>query len=559
MPDCSDGPAATDPAIAGAGDLAGGGVGAGRDEGVDRSERLRLFAYLTADRADDYLAIMSLFTETLLTDLSAAEAADALARAAGGTHAACGVLSADEVEQRCQQLELWGNLVRSVRDARVSTVRDYWRSRSRYQISKLGGQVHRQAVEILAATDRAREVARELLGGIVDTLDRILAHLALTHPAAAGIDVDALAADVTSVFASQRLFTESVRDFYAYLSQVLARYDLAGAEYAEFKTLLLEYIDLITADVTRHAPAVETRLARLEPLLDQLLAALATLPTLSGPDGTRAERSPGRERSDWEEIAAWYSGRAGRSGPAQFRAAAEQALGQLIANAKRMLAAGGTGVSRRADFLRLARWFSDAATDDAHRLYAAAFGVYPSRHLLGGPEEQSARAGASTSWWEADPVDVAVSLREHGDRTARGRGSRVPDPGLDREALLAEAEAAAAAGRAAAAELVAARELDGARISPAARDLLLDRLGDLLAVHQELTEPVDVHDTDLRLVLTAVPGPGERTVVHAPDGTLTVHDLRLIVTSTTATTATTGAAAVPVHTGRRPFGTGTDG
>ncbi|MET7464950.1 DUF2397 family protein [Nonomuraea sp. NPDC005501] len=47
--------------------------------------------------------------------------------------------------------------------------------------------------------------------------------------------------------------------------------------------------------------------------------------------------------------------------------------------------------------------------------------AYPSRHLLMGPDETSARATPSTSWWEADPVEVPISLRLRGDRTARGR------------------------------------------------------------------------------------------------------------------------------------------
>ncbi|GAA3417250.1 hypothetical protein GCM10018952_48510 [Streptosporangium vulgare] len=179
-------------------------------------------------------------------------------------------------------------------------------------------------------------MARELLGSTAEILDHILARLSDGRR----MDAEALAADVTTVFNNQRFFTESVRDFYAYLHQVMSRYDLAGAEYAAFKTLLLEYVDLISADVARHAPAVADRLDRILPDLDRLLAVLAALPGLTGPDGSPAERSPGRTAAEWVELAAWY-GRDGRSGPAQLRAAAEQALGQLLANAKRMLARRG--------------------------------------------------------------------------------------------------------------------------------------------------------------------------------------------------------------------------
>ena len=481
--------------------------------------RLNLYRYVTVEYVGDYLAIMRLFTSTMLADLSAAEVVNHLADA-GVT------LSVDDVEARCRKLEEWGNLVRSVRDARVATVADYLRSRSRFQVSKLGGRVHRQVDEILLATEGAREVARELLGGMVDTLERIFAQV--TSGAA---NVETLAADVTTMFASQRLFTESVRDFYAYLHHVLSRYDLVGEEYTGFKTLLLEYVDLITADVARHAPAVTAALDRLAPHLDVLLAALAMLPTLTSPDGTATERSPGRARTDWDELAAWYGGQTSRSGPRQLRNAAEQALAQLLSNAKRMLAAAGTGVSRRADLLRLAGWFATADTAEAHRLFNAAFGAFPARHLAIGPDEPNPRAGALTSWWDADPVDVPMSLRERGDRAARGRTARVPDPGLDREALLAEARAEAEQARASAAELVAVGQMDGAHLSPAARDMLLDRLADLLASFQELTEPAESIDSDLGFALRAEPQPGVTTVVRSDDGVLTVEALWLTVSA----------------------------
>ncbi|MGY1603107.1 TIGR02677 family protein [Geodermatophilus sp. SYSU D00815] len=497
------------------------------DPGTGPAElaRLDLYRYATADdpvvRAQ-YLAIMRLFSETLLTDLAASEVAEQLT--ARGEP-----VTVEDVEARCERLEAWGNLIRSVRDSRVATVADYLRSRSRYQVSKLGGRVHRQVDELLRATTGVRDVARELLGGMVDTLDRIVDRI--TDASGAEPDAEAIAADVTTVFASQQLFTDSVADFYAYLNQVLSRYDLAGEEYAGFKELLLTYVDLITADVARHAPAVMGKLAVLERHLDALLAVLDTLPTLTNPDGSPAERSPGRARSDWEEFAAWYTGHAGRSGPAQLRTAAEQALAQLLANAKRMLAAAGTGVSRRTDLLRLAGWFAEAGPEEAHRLFAAAFGAYPARHVVLGPEEITGRGAgeATTSWFDADPVPVPVSLRERGDRAARGRTSRVPDPSAERELLRAEAEADAARDRAAAAELVAAGRLGGAQLTPAARDLVLDRLGEMFAAGQDVTEALAWTDDDLGFVLRAEPTPGKATVIAAPDGELHVHGLTLTV------------------------------
>jgi uncharacterized protein (TIGR02677 family) len=477
------------------------------------SARQGLFRYLTADEAADYVAIMDLFAATLLTDLSAAEVSTQLSERGVS-------VGRDVAEARCRQLAAWGNLMPSLRDAKVSTVAEYLRSRSRYQVSKLGGRLHREAVAILHASDGAREVARELLGQIVQSLDRILVLLDRDE-----IDADALAGEVTTVFGNQRLFTDSVRDFYAYLAGVLSRYDLGGEEYAHFKELLLVYIDLITADVNRHAPAVAHRIGLVRAQISPLLAALAGLPGLTLPDGSPVERAQGRTHSDWEELASWYDATHGASGPEQLRAAAGQALGQLITNAKRLLDSSGTGFSRRADFLRLARWFAGADDHGAHRLHTAAFGAYPSRHLLLGPEEPDPRIGPTTSWWDSDPVHVPVSLRERGDRTMRGRTSRVPDPTADRLRLTAEAQRETEQRQAAAAELALTGSLHGATISPAARNLLLDLVADLLARNRDDT--VD-HDAGLRL--RAVPGPD--TVVTSSDGTTTFVGLSLTVSGT---------------------------
>lgn len=72
--------------------------------------RLDLYRYATADNADESIALMRLFTGTLLADLSAAEAAELLA--------SIGVqLSADDVENRCRQLATWGKLARPFMDS----------------------------------------------------------------------------------------------------------------------------------------------------------------------------------------------------------------------------------------------------------------------------------------------------------------------------------------------------------------------------------------------------------------------------------------------------------
>lgn len=462
-----------------------------------------LFRYLVADEADHYIAIMTCFDDLLLADLSAAEI---VAREP--------TIDAETAETRCRQLVRWGNLALSERAGSSGTVSEYMRARSRYRVTVAGARVHRESVTALAARDGVREVARESLARIAGELADIDVLLGATGAVA---DPDALAGHVTGVFAHHRLFTDSVTDFYNHLAEVLNRLTPSREGQAESKLLLLDYVDVITSDVGRYAPLVATRLAHLMPRLDHLLAAL---PGTGFPD---ALRSPGRTRAEWQSLAEWF---APDAAPRRLRDAAATALNTLLLHTRR-LTTTSPGFSHRADLLRLAGWFSESSDEQAHRLFTAAFGAYPGRHVLLGPDEPDPRVGPGTSWWHVDPVVVPVSLRERGDRSSRGRTARLPDPIPDRARAEALAESEALRREEAVTELCEAGALHGARISPEARDILLDALGMLLARNQHFDDAVQFGDDRLGLVLTAEPGPD--TVVDCPDGQLTVHALSLRV------------------------------
>jgi hypothetical protein len=130
----------------------------------DDGRRRDLFRYLTADESTDYLAVMDLFAGTLLTDLSATEVTAQLADRGR-------VLERDVAEARCRQLVEWGNLVPSIRDARVSSVAEDVRevSPAGVRLAALKGSHdllrdnHRQRVaehvdRLLADLDQPRQV-----------------------------------------------------------------------------------------------------------------------------------------------------------------------------------------------------------------------------------------------------------------------------------------------------------------------------------------------------------------------------------------------------------------
>ncbi|MFI9626990.1 TIGR02677 family protein [Streptomyces sp. NPDC052042] len=508
--------------------------------------RLDAYAYLSAPERLEYLAIMRIFCGTLLADLAVP---DVMAKLREGGGAASG-LDADPLTARLEQLVKWGNLLRGSHTVKASSITEYQRSRARYQLSRLGERVQRDADGVLAEADAAREVSNELLA----LVERGLRELAELVAEPGGIAPQDGLERVSTLFVQFSGFADSVRDFYAYLGQVLARYDLDSREYQGFKELLLDYVEAITEDVSFRAPRISAALDALWPRLPGLLKQLNThAQGLAGlPEGrteTRVQRSRGRELSDWEGLRGWFRDTDGQGSQVdQLRDATLRALQSLLANAKRMLRSATGEMSRRRDLLRLARWFDEAAPQDAHDIAVAAFGLYGARHL-GMPPTADEVVPAYTSWWTGPVVEVPVALRERGSRAQRGRTASVEDHSAQKERLREAARQQAADRSAAADELCSASgRFDGVRLTSAALSLLLELLATALG-NAQLRRRAEAdgeevpsfgldaawsEDADLGVRLTVHRTADTRTLLRSADGDLLLDDLELVVHRTAA-------------------------
>nr|WP_273377674.1 TIGR02677 family protein [Actinopolymorpha pittospori] len=473
-----------------------------------------------------YLQIMRVFAATLLADLSAHDVADRLPHLDGAP------LTPESVAARLEQLKEWGNLLPSSRPVKATSIRDYHRARSRYQLSPLGEHVQRQAEEILSTADAVREVSRELLALVARGLDELAAQ---ANGTPGGPEPQAALEEISSLFAQFGQFAESVRDFYAYLGQVIFRYDLDSAEFSGFKELLLDYAETITDDVAHFAPRIQRSLQELTPRLPDILKRIDDhdqgLQRLQAGDGAIAvQRSRGRELDDWNGLRAWFFDETGQGSQVdQLREATLRALQALLANAKRMIRSSTGELSRRRDLLKLAQWFDAADDATAHDLHVAAFGLYGARHLGIAPHPDH-EVSATTSWWTGPTVAVPVALRERGSRAPRGRTAGAEDYTGQRELLRKEAEAEAARQHAAAAELrAAARRWGDVRLSGAAGRLLLDMLARCLAVAPPGFEEALASDDDLDLRLRLTRTPEARTVIRSADGDLILDELDVAV------------------------------
>ncbi|MGA4986627.1 TIGR02677 family protein [Streptomyces cellulosae] len=520
-----------------------------QDVHSEARRRLDAYTYLSAPERLEHLAIMRVFCGTLLADLAVSDV-QAKLRQAGGPAAG---LDADTLTVRLEQLVKWGNLLRSSHTVKASSISEYQRSRARYQLSKLGERIQRDADGVLAEADAAREVSNELLA----LVERGLRELAELVTAPGGIEPQGGLERVSTLFVQFTEFADSIRDFYAYLGQVLARYDLDSAEYQGFKELLLDYVEAITEDVAFRAPRISAALNKLWPHVPGLLARLdAHAQGLTGlsPRGdgrleTRVQRSRGREFADWEGLRGWFSDTDGQGSQVdQLRDATLRALQSLLANAKRMLRSATGEMSRRKDLLRLAQWFEEAAPQDAHDIAVAAFGLYGARHL-GIPPATDEVVPAYTSWWTGPVVEVPVALRERGSRAQRGRTATVEDHSAQKRRLREAARERAAARAAAADELRSASgRFAEVRLTSAALGLLLELLATALG-NAQLRRRADTdgagateydldhahsEDAELGIRLTVRRTVGTQCVLHSVDGDLLLDDLELDVGRTSS-------------------------
>lgn len=495
-------------------------------------KRLRLIAlrYAVNDESEQYVAVMRVFTTGtagLLSDLSAREVADSL-RDQHGLE-----LDVDVVDARLSYLVNHGNLARSPRETEAKSIREYLTTRARYQLTQRGELVHRQVEELLAATDEVREVSTEMLGGILNGLTTLRAY---DVTALSDTDPDAVAVQVATLFAQFERLVTSTRAFYASLSQVLSRYDLGREDFQAFKAALIDYLQRFVDHIARTLPQIGELLRSIDP--GPLLARANAGSRLVGLDGATASRSTGLAEADWDGLRAWFLGTPGRPSDAEeVRTLATRAMRALLVNLRRLATSTDREVSRYADLVRLAGWFDDSDADQAAALWAAAFGLYPCRHLGFAADTDGEPTSATSSWWRAPVADVPVMLRTSGERKAAGVSARREDFGAVKGQRLRERAAAEAIRTRALQELQAlvGRELTaGVQVSDEARLQLLELHaralsgagGALTGGTGGASATASLSDgSSVRLLVR--PTPGRQTRLTSPAGAMCLHDLTL--------------------------------
>jgi uncharacterized protein (TIGR02677 family) len=458
-------------------------------------------------------------------------------------------IDADEqLTQALEQLVVWGNLRADADTSRVTTVEDFHRKRSLYQLTAAGVAAEQAIAFYEEAIGRRGQLQSVALTDIADQL-RSLQVLAADH------DPDPAKAHLLLLSVAER-FSSLADNAQAFMSALRRAIDFSDGDvdgFLAYKERLIDYINRFIADLANSGAQIATLLGDLEAAGHERLLELAARREAADavPEGADAAESLARAeeqaldawRNRWRGLDDWFTSRdAGHPSQARLlRQAAVTAIKQLI-DAVGLLNERRSGRSdRSADFRVLARWFAEAPDDKAaHRLWRSAFGLCPARHLsvTSGTADAWRDLPPGTAWRDAPPIRISPQLRKTGTYERRGQPSQVRDRSADRELLRSRAEREAA-------ETAAARRClrttgptllsELGVLDPRAFRLFLALLGDALAARMpgEAEVKTVTSDGTLEVRLSLVPDGGTATIRTA-DGLLTGPEHVIEITDLTS-------------------------
>lgn len=507
----------------------------------------RPFAHVDAPNSDLYRRIMRFFVaekQRFVVHLRPEDVAEALRRDGG-----------DPVEHRAvvdalESLEDWRNLRADPDTGRVTTVEDFYRARFLYQLTTEGEAAERALVTYEEAIGRRGELQAVALEDIALRLRSLydLATQSSPDPAIAHSLLLELSNRLDSLATNASVFMSS-------LQRTIDLQDVDEEAFLAYKDRLIAYLERFVSELVMRSYDIATTLRRLDEAgVDTLLAAAAEREAAdvapdqeAAPDvATPADRKLAEWRARWSGLRSWFVG--DHTHPSQaslLRQRARKAIPDLLATISTLQERRAGRSDRSADFRSLARWFANAPTEaDTHRLWRAAFGLTPARHLTCDIDHDDGGVSASTSWLDAPPVTIAPRLRATGSYQKRGAPARVSDRGAAKEHLAREIAAERAQTEEIRRRLATghpSRLRDVGRLGSEEFAFFLGLLGEALAAgppDEEGLLQVVTSDGSLQVTLEPV-GDGSVAEIDTPEGTLRGpdHTITIIDLATPAAVA----------------------
>jgi uncharacterized protein (TIGR02677 family) len=391
-----------------------------------------LFRFTTTDLQDLHLAIMTTFEQAavLAPSLGLDQIRSCLEREGWDDPIS------DEVLQRALASLVGWQLLEVTQDhsARYATAEEFERKNLQWTLTERGEAAVSGVLRAVDALRHAVGLQAAVLDAVGDSLSDLAALMAEPVSPESNARIHIALAQVEAHLAS---LVASVRQFNGYLQRLLREDGTDDALFADVKRRTVAYLEDYVSGVDRPHRRLVSGIQRVESfgpatVFDRALAGANLAPVAGADPGPAwlAERA-----RHWHALRAWFSPEsAGTPLINGLLDVARTAIIELLRVLERRWDSRRRSASIANDFRALAGWFAGAAGDaEAHRLFQAAFGIWPARHAhIPTPDGELTRPGAT--WCATAAAEVAPALRTTGSLAQRGRASRVGDPTILRAA-----------------------------------------------------------------------------------------------------------------------------
>lgn len=461
-----------------------------------------------------YLAILRVFDEAKAgyeVQLRPTEVAGRIESASGDGS------DLDAVLRSLDALAGWGVLERSFDTAKVGSIAEYRRRRPVFQFSELGEQAYRGVRNLLAARPGEGRLQRYALRQIAELLPDLAEAIRVR-------DGQRVFGALNQIDLVLNQLADRSGQFYVLVGSITQQVDADVDRFVELKDVLFAHLQEFLEDLHRWAPVIAARIQDIEAIgVDEMLT-LAV-----GADDAVFQSAHDRRvqwQRRWDGLVTWFRSADRASRIAELDRRTVNAIRELTALLRRLFEARGRGASRARDMAELAAWFwalDGSGPEAGHALFDAMFGLGGMRHLgVGYPDPET--VAASTTWSAAEPVDIAVGLRERGQLPSPGRAAGVPDDRLARAQLRAIAAARLDEERRASGSL-ASRQLTGRTLSRAEFNALLQLANLALAAGVPVAGSLataSVGPVEVRLRAS-----NDDCIITVEDGTFVLHGIAI--------------------------------
>ena len=343
------------------------------------------------------------------------------------------VLEGYTLEQCMSDLESlkgWGNLASRHDGGRALSLEEYMRKKSQYLMTPYAIEIER----MLESLEKIKGY-----GGSLETtyFDEILGCIQEIRLKTLEFQPGEALRNWEKLYEAFKAMHENAADFIASIHSIQAEEMMATEGFLALKDNLVNYLQHFVKGLQRSAYRIEGQLLQIngglrDSYLEKVLGDEQAKPRLE--EGRSPEQIWTELQQGWSNLRRWFVGDdRNLSELTLLERATKDAIAKVVRSAVRLQERRRGGVSRRKDLEILGQRFAQLDNiEDAHKLAAYAFGLFPTRHLQGTDERSTERTDVST--W-SEPPNIRLIRTRSRKRSYRAATEPVRTYAAKREAF----------------------------------------------------------------------------------------------------------------------------